>query len=82
MLNMKLRIEIWEIKIGLGILLIFVSVFFLLANEFHTGLMIFGIGLIPITLTLASPSSFIHAMKRPTNQKELEEIELIFYLQQ
>ena len=70
------KIKVWEIQIALGIVIILGSFYYFLTNQVHTGLEVFGIGLIPIALTLIGPTSIIQHMKQTTNQQEIEEIDL------
>lgn len=70
------RIKAWKIQITAGILIILVSIPFFLQNQVHTGLGIFGIGLIPIALTLVSPFSAMQAMKQSKTKQEIEKIDL------
>lgn len=71
-----IKINAWKIQFALGIIIILISFVFILDNQVHTGLEIFGIGLIPIALILVHPFSAIQAMKQSKSQQEIEEIEL------
>ena len=67
----------WQFQIGIVILFIFASLYFLLSNQIHSGIVIFGIGLIFIAFTLINPFSRIRAMKQASTIQEIEEIELV-----
>ena len=68
----------WMILFALGFLLILVSFFFLLTSQIHTGMIFFGLGLIPIALLFINPFHFIRALIRPPRHLELEKIDLEF----